>query len=71
MILSLRPWAKISRLDDKHVVFGKVLEGMDVITRVEAIGSEDGKPKKKVVITNSGELPVEGQKGSTEKPRST
>lgn len=45
------PW-----LDGKHVVFGKVTSGMDVVKAVEGLGSESGKPKAKVVITNCGEL---------------
>ena len=48
------PW-----LDGRHVVFGKVLEGMDVVKAVEAIGAQSGTPSKKVVIADSGELPVE------------
>jgi len=43
------PW-----LDGKHVVFGEVLEGMDVIKAVEAVGDADGKPSKPVVITACG-----------------
>merc|ERR1719399_239825 len=34
--------AKTSWLDGKHVVFGKVVEGMDVVKAVEAVGSQDG-----------------------------
>jgi len=45
-----------SWLDGRHVVFGKVIEGMDVVKKVEAIGSGDGTPSKKVVIVDSGEL---------------
>lgn len=48
-----------SWLDGKHVVFGKVLEGMDVVKAIEAIGSGSGTPSKEVVIVDSGELPVE------------
>ena len=47
---------KTAWLDGRHVVFGKVLEGMDVVYKVEAVGSQSGKPSKEVVITDSGEL---------------
>ncbi|KAJ6833678.1 peptidyl-prolyl cis-trans isomerase CYP19-4-like isoform X1 [Iris pallida] len=47
-----------SWLDGKHVVFGKVLSGMDVIYKVEAEGRRNGTPKSKVVIADSGELPL-------------
>jgi len=43
-------------LDDKHVVFGQVKEGFEVVKKVEAIGSKDGKPRQKVVISDCGEL---------------
>lgn len=45
------PW-----LDGRHVVFGKVIEGMDVVYKVEAVGSQSGKTSKKVTIVDSGEL---------------
>jgi len=48
------PW-----LDGKHVVFGEVLEGMDVVTKVEAVGSQSGTTSKEVTITDSGELPAD------------
>lgn len=48
-----------SWLDGKHTVFGKVLEGMDVVKAIEAVGSQSGKTSKDVVITASGELPKE------------
>jgi peptidylprolyl isomerase len=47
------PW-----LDGRHVVFGKVVEGMDVVKKIEAVGSQSGRPSKKVVIEDSGELPL-------------
>ena len=47
------PW-----LNDRHVVFGKVLSGMEVVTAMEAIGSQSGKTSKVVRIADSGELPV-------------
>ena len=49
--------AKTPWLDGKHVVFGKVVEGMDVVKKVEAVGSQSGKTSKAVEITDSGELP--------------
>ena len=45
-----------SWLDGRHVVFGEVLEGMDIVKKVEAAGSQSGKPNKEVVIADSGEL---------------
>ncbi|GAX77984.1 hypothetical protein CEUSTIGMA_g5426.t1 [Chlamydomonas eustigma] len=45
-----------SWLDGKHVVFGKVLEGMDVVKAVEALGSQSGKTSKKIVIADCGQI---------------
>ncbi|EGC29923.1 hypothetical protein DICPUDRAFT_90286 [Dictyostelium purpureum] len=45
-----------SWLDGKHVVFGEVIEGMDLVKLIESIGSQSGAPSKTVVISNSGEL---------------
>ncbi|KAK6927101.1 Cyclophilin-type peptidyl-prolyl cis-trans isomerase domain [Dillenia turbinata] len=47
-----------SWLDGRHVVFGKVLSGMDVVYKMEAEGRQSGTPKSKVVIADSGELPL-------------
>ena len=49
---------KTSWLDGRHVVFGRVLQGMDVVLKVEGVGSQSGKTSKTVTITDSGELPV-------------
>ena len=38
------------------MVFGRVTEGMDIVKKVEAVGSGSGKTSKKVEITNSGQL---------------
>ncbi|CAK1540123.1 unnamed protein product [Leptosia nina] len=43
------PW-----LDRKHVVFGSVVEGMEVVRKMESLGSKNGKPSKKVVISECG-----------------
>jgi len=45
-----------SWLDGKHVVFGRVVEGMDLVSRIEGVGSSSGTPSTSVVITNSGEI---------------
>jgi cyclophilin family peptidyl-prolyl cis-trans isomerase len=45
-----------SWLDGKHVVFGEVVDGMDVVKSVEKVGSQSGKTQKKVTITDCGEL---------------
>lgn len=45
-----------SWLDGKHVVFGKVIEGMNIVKTIEGFGSGSGKPSKKVTITKSGQL---------------
>uniref|UniRef100_A0A8C4DDP8 Peptidyl-prolyl cis-trans isomerase E n=1 Tax=Dicentrarchus labrax TaxID=13489 RepID=A0A8C4DDP8_DICLA len=46
---------KTDWLDGKHVVFGDLVEGMDVVRAMEAQGSKDGKPKQKVIISDCGE----------------
>lgn len=43
-----------SWLDGKHVVFGEVVEGMDLVQAIEKQGSQSGKPKNTVKITASG-----------------
>ncbi|KAF2364403.1 Cyclophilin-type peptidyl-prolyl cis-trans isomerase domain [Trinorchestia longiramus] len=43
-------------LDDKHVVFGRVIEGMDVVYAIEKLGSKSGKPTQKVIIQDCNEL---------------
>ena len=45
------PW-----LDGRHVVFGEVLEGYDIVEKIEKMGSPSGKPSKKVEIQEAGEL---------------
>ncbi|KAL1421170.1 hypothetical protein MTO96_023339 [Rhipicephalus appendiculatus] len=47
--------AKTDWLDGKHVVFGQVISGMEVVRKMETYGSSSGKVSKKVEICNSGE----------------
>nr|CCA22707.1 unknown putative [Albugo laibachii Nc14] len=48
--------ALTSWLDGRHVVFGKVVEGLNVLKKIESRGSEHGQPKEVIVIVESGEL---------------
>lgn len=45
------PW-----LDGKHVVFGRVIKGYEVVRKIEKCGSESGKTTKKIMISNSGKI---------------
>ncbi|CRK87699.1 CLUMA_CG001489, isoform A [Clunio marinus] len=47
---------KTSWLDNRHVVFGSVVEGMDVVKKIESYGSQSGKPSKTITVTSSGQL---------------
>lgn len=50
--------ANTPHLNGKHVVFGRVIEGLDVVKRVERLGSPSGKPSSRVTISNCGEVEV-------------
>jgi peptidylprolyl isomerase len=45
------PW-----LDGKHVVFGKVVEGMNVVKVVEGVGAQSGQTSQRVRIADCGQL---------------
>ncbi|XP_072138942.1 peptidyl-prolyl cis-trans isomerase-like [Mobula birostris] len=45
-----------SWLDGKHVVFGSVVEGMDVVRKMESHGTKNGTPSATVKITECGQL---------------
>ena len=42
-------------LNNKHTVFGRVVEGMDVVRAMEKVGSSSGKTSKPVVIEDCGQ----------------
>ena len=52
---AVTPW-----LDGKHVVFGKVVEGMDIVSEIEKNGSASGQPAATIVITDAGQLKAKG-----------
>ncbi|KAJ2347314.1 cytochrome P450 cyp2 [Coemansia erecta] len=47
---------KTAWLDGKHVVFGEVVKGMNVVEAIERLGSETGRVTQKVIIANCGQL---------------
>lgn len=52
-----------SWLDGKHVVFGEVVEGKDVLMKLNKLGSDsDKKPAKKVIVKSCGEVGQEEPK---------
>jgi len=48
--------AVTSWLDGKHVVFGSVVEGMEVVEAIENYGSQSGKTSAKILIQDCGQL---------------
>ena len=51
-------------LDGRHVVFGRVLEGMDIVKRVEALGSGTGRTRLPIKIAACGEVKEEAAVGA-------
>ncbi|KAJ1921685.1 hypothetical protein H4219_000417 [Mycoemilia scoparia] len=49
--LDKTPW-----LDGKHVVFGKVTSGMEIVRMMEALGSKAGKTSKEISVAGCGEI---------------
>lgn len=56
---------KTEWLDGKHVVFGTVSEGMDVVKKIESYGTHSGKTSKKITITDCGQLSPSSEHSSS------
>lgn len=51
-------------LDNRHVVFGEVLEGYEVVDKIQNVEKGRGdKPKEPIKISKSGELAMEPEEG--------
>ena len=61
--------SKTAWLDGKHVVFGSVVEGMDVVRAIERVGSKSGATRQKVVVAACGEEDPESAADSARRRR--
>ncbi|CAN6439578.1 unnamed protein product [Victoria cruziana] len=48
-------------LDGKHVVFGKLLQGLDILKKIENVATVQGRPSMPVEIVNCGEFSEDAQ----------
>jgi peptidylprolyl isomerase len=48
--------AATPHLNGKHILFGRVIQGENVVKAIEAQGTQSGKPLKRVTIKDSGIL---------------
>ena len=59
---------KAEWLDGHHCVFGRVVEGMDVVRKLEEAGTAQGTPKVRIYITDCGVVDPPQQKPDEKKP---
>lgn len=57
------PW-----LDGKHVVFGLVVQGIDVVRKIESFGTPSGQPAAKIVIADCGQVTAKPQSPTGQTP---
>jgi cyclophilin family peptidyl-prolyl cis-trans isomerase len=55
-IVLLESTLGFGQLDGKHVAFGRVIEGLALIRKIDMLGSDDGKPKNTITIVGCGQL---------------
>lgn len=53
----------LPELDGRHVVFGRIIEGMNIVKQMEELGSEEGKPSKRINIKQCGQVASKDENG--------
>jgi cyclophilin family peptidyl-prolyl cis-trans isomerase len=54
--------AAAPKLDGKHVVFGRIIQGVDILSKLESSGTPSGKPLFESIISDCGEIESEAMK---------
>ena len=58
-------------LDGKHVVFGRILDGMELVKKIEARGTRQGTTTATIMITDCGELKEDAADAKAEETKAT